>query len=93
MSEVTLPGNNDHTPRKQSKFDICLFKAATCTLCALASRSDTSKATECACFQTDSSISSSATLFCKSALCLTVALERSAMKIVKIVYANNRTSY
>jgi hypothetical protein len=65
------------TPLKQSKLEICLLRAATCTLCALVSRSEASSATEWACFQTESSTSSSATRFSSSAFRLTVAVERS----------------
>ena len=65
------------TVLKQSKLDICRLRAAICTLCALTSRSDASRATLCACFQTESSTSSSATRFSRSVLRLTVTEERS----------------
>jgi len=54
------------TVLKLSILDIWRLRAASCTLCALASLSEASSATEWACFQTSNSTSSSATLFSNS---------------------------
>lgn len=65
------------TVLKLSILEIWRLRAASCTLCALASLSEASSATEWACFQTSNSTSSSETLFSNSVFLWRVTLDKS----------------